>query len=179
MEQKYKEITAPQLGVNDESAILVEWLHNDKEKVSKEDAVCILESTKATFEVNAPDSGYLAIIINEEETVEVHQVIGIIIFDEKIVDDVIANYREEQGNEKTKISITKKAEEYYLVSENTPPSVAAGSIYLVSMTFNLKLSKKDISKQCKISEVTICKCYKKRGKNTGIICNIWRNREWI
>ena len=57
--------------------------------------------------------------------------------------------------------VANKAEEYYLVSENTPPSVAAGSIYLVSMTFNLKLSKKDISKQCKISEVTICKCYKK------------------
>tara|TARA_Y100001970_G_scaffold294332_2_gene450859 strand:+ start:4553 stop:5524 length:972 start_codon:yes stop_codon:yes gene_type:complete len=59
------------------------------------------------------------------------------------------------------LHVAKKAEEYYLVSENTPPSIAAGSIYLVSSVLNLNLNKKTVSKHCKISEVTICKCYKK------------------
>jgi len=111
MSIKYKELVAPQLGVNDESAILVKWLHNDKEKVAKENVICILESTKATFEVRSPYSGYLGILINEGETVEVNQVIGIIIIGEKIDDGLIANYKEEKRSQQTKISITKKAEE--------------------------------------------------------------------
>lgn len=48
-----------------------------------------------------------------------------------------------------------------IVDENTPPSVAAGSIFLVLSLCNLQTNKKNISDACKISEVTISKCYKK------------------
>ena len=54
-----------------------------------------------------------------------------------------------------------KAEEYSLVSENTPPSIAAGTIFLVCTLLSLSISKTQISEICKISEVTISKCYKK------------------
>jgi transcription initiation factor TFIIB len=54
-----------------------------------------------------------------------------------------------------------KAEEYSLVSENTPPSIAAGTIFLVCSLLNSDISKSQISEICKISEVTISKCYKK------------------
>ena len=57
--------------------------------------------------------------------------------------------------------VCKNAEEYSLVSENTPPSIAAGSIYLVCSLLNINITKKAISISCKISEVTISKCYKK------------------
>ena len=57
--------------------------------------------------------------------------------------------------------VCQKAEEHSLVSENTPPSIAAGSIYLVCSLMNLNITKKSISESCKISEVTISKCYKK------------------
>ena len=53
-----------------------------------------------------------------------------------------------------------KAEEHYFVSENTPPSIAAGSIYLICNLYNINISKFEISNICKISEVTISKCYK-------------------
>jgi len=53
-----------------------------------------------------------------------------------------------------------KAEEHYFVSENTPPSIAAGSIYLICNILNINISKYEISNICKISEVTISKCYK-------------------
>ena len=61
--------------------------------------------------------------------------------------------------------VCEKAEEYNLVSKCIPPSIAAGSIFLViSLLSNennkIKISKKDISEKCKISEVTISKCYK-------------------
>ena len=52
-------------------------------------------------------------------------------------------------------------EKYDLVSENTPTSKAAGSIYLVSYLFNLDLNKRDISSICLTSEVTISKCFTK------------------
>ena len=52
-------------------------------------------------------------------------------------------------------------EEHDLVSENTPTSKAAGSIYLVSYLFNFNISKKDISHTCLTSEVTISKCFTK------------------
>ena len=54
-----------------------------------------------------------------------------------------------------------KAEEYSLVSENTPPSIAAGTIFLICSLLNLDITKTQISEICKISEVTISKCYKK------------------
>ena len=39
--------------------------------------------------------------------------------------------------------------------------MAAGCIYLYIKERNLEISKSDISEVCKISEVTINKCYKK------------------
>ena len=109
MSQKYKLILSPQLGVNDENATLVEWVFKDREKVNKEDVVCILESTKASFEVTAPDSGYLGILINEGDRIEVNQVIGILIFDVNLIDEIIEDYTKKISNLESKISITKKA----------------------------------------------------------------------
>ena len=57
--------------------------------------------------------------------------------------------------------VIQKAEEYSIVSENAPPSIAAGCIYLISVHYKMNISKKDIAKACEISEVTINKCYKK------------------
>lgn len=56
--------------------------------------------------------------------------------------------------------VCEQAEKNNLVSKCIPPSVAAGSIYLVCYLLNINISKKDISDTCKISEVTISKCYK-------------------
>lgn len=57
--------------------------------------------------------------------------------------------------------ISLKSQELSLVNENTPPSMAAGCIYLYIKVNGLDISKTDISDVCKISEVTINKCYKK------------------
>jgi len=58
-------------------------------------------------------------------------------------------------------NISNKAQELKIIYENTPPSIAAGSIYLYVRINNINISKKDISNISKISEVTINKCYKK------------------
>jgi len=48
-----------------------------------------------------------------------------------------------------------------LVDDNTAPSIASGTIFLTCNLCNKNISKKDVSNACKISEVTISKCYKK------------------
>jgi transcription initiation factor TFIIB len=53
-----------------------------------------------------------------------------------------------------------KSEEFNLVSKCIPPSIAAGSIFLVCSLLKINITKKEISKTCQISEVTISKCYK-------------------
>ena len=58
-----------------------------------------------------------------------------------------------------------------LISENTPQSIAAGCIFYFiknNEKNTINRSKKDISKICKISEVTINKCTKKLEKSKGL-----------
>ena len=57
--------------------------------------------------------------------------------------------------------ISRLAQLYNLVNDNTPPSMAAGCIYLYIKDTGIDIHKKIISDICKISEVTINKCYKK------------------
>ena len=57
--------------------------------------------------------------------------------------------------------ISTRSQDLNLVNENTPPSMAAGCIYLYIKSKNMNIHKKEISDVCKISEVTINKCYKK------------------
>ena len=52
---------------------------------------------------------------------------------------------------------------------NTPQSMAAGCIYLYIKKHDLSVSKTDISKVSKISEVTINKCYKNLQKDPRIL----------
>jgi transcription initiation factor TFIIB len=48
-----------------------------------------------------------------------------------------------------------------LIYDNTPPAMASGCIYLVLQLKKVDISKKIISENCNISEVTVNKCYKK------------------
>ncbi len=57
--------------------------------------------------------------------------------------------------------ISYLAQVYNLVNDNTPPSMAAGCIYLYIKEMGFDIHKKSIADICKISEVTINKCYKK------------------
>lgn len=63
--------------------------------------------------------------------------------------------------------VVRRADELNLVSENTPPSAAAGSIYMVIVLCDLAITKKDLSVACGISQVTLTKCYKKLHVHRG------------
>ena len=57
--------------------------------------------------------------------------------------------------------ICKKIQKLPDISENTPPAIASGVIYFICYLCKLDITKKHISDICKISEVTINKCFKK------------------
>jgi transcription initiation factor TFIIIB Brf1 subunit/transcription initiation factor TFIIB len=67
------------------------------------------------------------------------------------------------------IRVVDKIEEYGIVSENSPPSIASGIIYLACEVCNFEINKKQISQTNAISEVTINKTYKKLYKYRSII----------
>ena len=59
------------------------------------------------------------------------------------------------------VFVSMKVMELNIIPENTPHSVAAGIIYMISLLCKLPISKNEIMKKSNISEVTINKCYKK------------------
>ena len=67
------------------------------------------------------------------------------------------------------IKICLKAIQNNIISENTPPSIAAGCIFYFTKMNQMKISKKEISDICMISEVTINKCTKKLELNNKLL----------
>ena len=59
------------------------------------------------------------------------------------------------------LHVVRVADEISIVCSQTPPSVAAGCIYLVCNMCGVKVEKKTLAKACDTSIVTISKCYKK------------------
>ena len=74
--------------------------------------------------------------------------------------------KEEEIKKIRKIAIL--CEQNKMINDNTPPSMASGCIYLYCKISGNKINKKEISDVCKISEVTINKCYKKLESNEHI-----------
>jgi len=70
------------------------------------------------------------------------------------------------------IKISNLCIKHKLIYDNTPPAMAAGCIYLYIKLKNLIINKKDLSINCKISEVTINKCYKKLENNEFLMKEI-------
>ena len=84
-------------------------------------------------------------------------------------DDFINRYCSNLNIESKYIDIIKKiieiVEKLDIVSENAPTSIVAGCIFLCSNIYDLNITKKDISDNCNVSQVTINKCYSKMNIN--------------
>ena len=77
------------------------------------------------------------------------------------IDRFCSNLNINKENKELCKKITNKAIKMNVVNDNTPASIAAGGIFIVAMIKNLNISKNDVANACKISEVTISKCFKK------------------
>jgi acetyltransferase-like isoleucine patch superfamily enzyme len=110
--KNYKPINLTSLGVNDESATLVEWLYDDADEVKKEDILAIVETTKATFDIPSESNGYLIKLKKVGEEVTISDPIALIIHNKDELENIKKNYFEEKLKRKTDaVKITKKANE--------------------------------------------------------------------
>lgn len=71
-------VEAPLLNVNDEVVTLARWVKPDRSLVHKREPIAVLETSKATFDLESPQSGYLHAFVAEGVTVSVGTVIGAI-----------------------------------------------------------------------------------------------------
>ena len=99
--------------------------------------------------------------INETKSINLYDFIDRFCSNLNLSDNDITNIKK----------ISENSVKLNLVYENTPPSMAAGCIFLYIKYYKLSILKKEISDICKISEVTINKCYKKLEPYTDVIIN--------
>ena len=72
-------VIMPKFGMTQESGTIVRWLHQEGERVEKDDPLLEVETDKVTMEVEAPASGILVrISAREGETVPVTTVIALV-----------------------------------------------------------------------------------------------------
>lgn len=68
------EIKVPTVGESINEVTLLKWLKKDGEYVDRDDVIAELESEKATFEVNAEQSGVIKLIAKEGDTLNIGSV---------------------------------------------------------------------------------------------------------
>ena len=64
-------ITLPQQNANDPSARLIEWLVADGARVEAGTPIVVLETSKATFDIDAPRAGYIFQLCDTDQMVAV------------------------------------------------------------------------------------------------------------
>jgi len=105
------EVKVPSLGVNDKSATIVEIVVGEGDLVEAGCVVAVLETTKSTFDIEAPETGYATFLFNEEDEVKTGQPICLIVSQRTELE--IAREKHLKGCGKTEevpIRITRKAE---------------------------------------------------------------------
>ncbi|TAN15769.1 MAG: 2-oxoglutarate dehydrogenase complex dihydrolipoyllysine-residue succinyltransferase [Chitinophagaceae bacterium] len=70
------DIKVPPIGESINEATIAKWLKKDGEYVERDEVICELESEKASFELNAEESGVLKIQAKEGDTVKIGETIA-------------------------------------------------------------------------------------------------------
>ena len=72
------EVKVPSITSNEDTVSLIEILVDKNEVCESGDIICILESTKTTFELMAEDNGHVCFILNVGSDVKTDQIIAFI-----------------------------------------------------------------------------------------------------
>ena len=100
-------VVAPRISTNDNYVTIGEWVVKSGDKVSKDDEIAVLETTKKTESLLAPEDGYVFYNIEEGEDVTVGDMLCI------LTDDASFEFKKEE-NPLEEYNITKKAKELIL-----------------------------------------------------------------
>lgn len=93
-------ITMPKLGLTMTEGTVVEWIKKEGETVEKGSIIFVIETEKVTYEVEAPASGILNILVKEGQIVPVGGLLGYILQE--------GEKPEQMDAQPIRISVTKK-----------------------------------------------------------------------
>lgn len=150
-----REITIPQLGLNEEFVRVVEWYVNDGDRVKAKTPICLIETSKATAELEAEEAGFVRIRRKSGEEARIKETIGYIVssLDIEIKDEILPQPRTRREerlifSEKNNIKVTKKAKQL-AVSLGINPGLIGKKIGIIrekDIREFYELRKKEMSK---------------------------------
>ncbi len=94
------EINVPTVGESISEVTLIKWLKEDGDLVKRDEAIAELESEKATFELNAEESGKLEILAKVDDVLQIGQLVAKIDSDVAVPDEEAAEKPEVKTEEK-------------------------------------------------------------------------------
>jgi len=163
------QIKVPAVGESISEVTLLKWLKKDGEYVDRDEVIAELESEKATFEVNAEQSGIIKTIAKEGDTLGIGAVLANI--SEKASKPVSTNQATKPAtlNKPATITIEEPEEEKPVVQAEMPVTHQSITSEVKTETLQAKAVKGIIELKVptvgeSISEVTLLKWLKKDGE---------------
>lgn len=158
-------VTTPQLGVNDKEITLVKWYVNDEDFIRTGELLCACETAKASFDIQAEATGYVACLVDENSEVAISQPIAL-----------IGSDRESLKIEKNKYSAINRSEQNSLeIYEGTIKATQKAKDLAKRLGFDLfKIHTKEI-----IREQDVIQYYEKskNSRDTHINISLGSDRE--
>jgi len=105
------EVLVPRLNPNDETAILVEWYSEPGASIGSGDAIALLETSKASVDLEAEAEGLLHIVVEAGAEPRIGEVIAYLFSDEAERDSFLKQKTESRASDTSSLTITKKARE--------------------------------------------------------------------
>ena len=110
--KKYIEVSLSQVGVNEDSGILQEWLVEEGQFISVGTIICEFETTKTVIEIESENEGYIIPVVAESVELKVGDTIAIMVSDKKYIKNAKTKYSKSLDTRKEKIDqnykITRK-----------------------------------------------------------------------
>lgn len=109
----------PKAGLTNTEGTIGRWLFKTGDRVEAGQKIAEIENEKITMDFEAPDSGYLIIIAEDGETVDVGKLIGYIAKDEEEIKALSEASSHEEEAEEKEIKVQEKIVEIPKTSETT------------------------------------------------------------
>ena len=110
IDNEYKLVYIPQLGVNDLKVTVVRWHAKEGMQVKSGDLLCSVESTKTAYDVESEFEGVLSIFFEEGDEVEITDPVGSVFKNKSAYDEMSKELSKKYGKNKTQTqTVTQKA----------------------------------------------------------------------
>jgi sugar O-acyltransferase (sialic acid O-acetyltransferase NeuD family) len=110
IDNDYKLVYIPQLGVNDLKVTVVRWHAKEGMQVKSGDLLCSVESTKTAYDVESEFEGVFSMFFEEGDEVDITDPVGSVFKNKSVYDEMSKELSKKFGKNKTQTqTVTQKA----------------------------------------------------------------------